>query len=199
MTPTTGYCECLTRQWSEYDAAKRELIGGLSGTVLELGAGRGANFALLPDAVEWIGLEPHGPARRTLTRAAAAGGRATSRILAAPAERIPLPGASVDSVLSTVVLCSVDDLSAVLAEVLRVLRPGGRFAFFEHVAAPRGTWPNRLQRLAAPVTRRLDRGCDPTRDIGSAILGAGFGSVDLHHYTRPGLIPIPFIAGAAHT
>jgi SAM-dependent methyltransferase len=185
--------------WGEYGAAKRELVGGLSGTVLELGAGRGANFGLLPDAVEWIGLEPHAASRRVLTRGAAIRGRRSSQVLAAPAERIPLPAASVDAVLSTVVLCSVDDLSAVLDEVLRVLRPGGRFVFFEHVAAPRGTWVHRLQRLAAPVTRRFDRGCDPRRDIGAAILEAGFDSVDLRRYTRPGLIRIPFIAGAAHT
>lgn len=113
----------LVKEWGEYGLAKRELVGGLSGTVLELGAGRGANFGLLRDAVDWIGLEPHSPSRRVLTGAAATRGLGSWQVLAAPAERIPLPAASVDAVLSTVVLCPVDDLSAVLDEVLRAARP----------------------------------------------------------------------------
>lgn len=180
------------RNWSDYRTAKRDLIRSLSGTVLEIGAGSGANFADLPDHVEWIGLEPNRRARAQLTRTAA--GR---RVLAAGAEQIPLPEASVDGVLSTVVLCSVADLPATLAELRRVLRPGGRFVFVEHVAAPRGTWTYRLQKLAAPFTRRFDRGCNPARDIAAAIEAAGFTTTELDHYTMPGLIPIPFIAGAA--
>jgi SAM-dependent methyltransferase len=180
------------RNWSGYQTAKRELIGTLSGTVLEIGAGSGANFADLPGHVEWIGLEPNRRARARLTRTAA--GR---RVLAAGAEAIPLPAASVDGVLSTVVLCSVGDLPATLLELRRVLRPGGRFVFVEHVAAPRGTWTHRLQVAAAPFTRRFDRGCNPARDIATAIEHAGFTTIELEHYTMPGLIPIPFIAGAA--
>jgi ubiquinone/menaquinone biosynthesis C-methylase UbiE len=111
--------------WSDYAAAKAGLIGGLTGTVLELGAGRGANFGMVAADVSWIGLEPHERTRNALVKRAAA--RLTKwQVLAAPAERIPLPEASVDAVLSTVVLCSVSDLAAALAEVRRVLRPGGR-------------------------------------------------------------------------
>jgi SAM-dependent methyltransferase len=183
--------------WSEYAAAKPRLIGGLRGTVLELGAGRGANFANLSPDVSWIGLEPHDRTRAALVRTAAAQDLRSRQVLAAPAERIPLPEASVDAVLSTVVLCSVTDLDATLAEVRRVLRPGGRFVFFEHVAAPPGTWTHRLQRMAAPVTRTFDKGCDPCRGIGTAIRAAGFASVELHRYVRPGPLHIPFIAGSA--
>ncbi|WP_112238151.1 class I SAM-dependent methyltransferase [Kribbella monticola] len=182
--------------WSEYAAAKSRLIGGLRGTVLELGAGRGANFAHLSPNVSWIGLEPHDRTRAALLRTAHDLRR--RQVLAAPAERIPLPEASVDGVLSTVVLCSVSDLGAALAEVRRVLRPGGRFVFFEHVAAPPGTWTYRLQRLAAPFSRTFDKGCDPTRDIGTAIRSAGFATVDLDRYIRPGPLQVPFIAGVAH-
>lgn len=118
-------------------------------------------------------------------------------MLAARAEQIPLPSASVDAVLSTAVLCSVDNLTAVLTEIHRVLRPGGRFVFLEHVAAPPGSGLRRLQRMVAPITRVADRGCDPSRDIAPAI-EAAFTSVDLTHYTAPGLLKIPFIAGTAH-
>ncbi|QNE16726.1 class I SAM-dependent methyltransferase [Kribbella qitaiheensis] len=183
--------------WGDYEVAKAELIGGLRGTVLELGAGRGANFSRLAADVEWIGLEPHASTRRALVRTAGFGRLKSAKVLAAPAENIPLPEASVDAVLSTVVLCSVTDLVAVLAEVRRVLRPGGQFVFFEHVAAPQGSWLYRLQRVAAPVTRRFDKGCNPARDIASAIQLAGFASVDLHRYVRPGPLRIPFIAGTA--
>jgi ubiquinone/menaquinone biosynthesis C-methylase UbiE len=106
----------------------------------------------------------------------------------APAERIPLPDASVDAVAATVVLCSVADQDEVLAEVRRVLRPAGRFVFFEHVAAPAGTWSRRLQRCVTPVTRRFDGGCDPGRETWRAIETAGFREVDAGWYTsRPGL------------
>ncbi len=190
------------RNWSDYRTAKRDLIRSLSGTVLEIGAGSGANFADLPADVDWIGLEPNRRARAQLTRTAAGrAGRADvgrgRRVLAGRAEQIPLPSASVDGVLSTVVLCSVADLPATLDELRRVLRPGGRFVFVEHVAAPRGSWTYRLQRIAAPFTRRFDRGCNPARDIAAAIADAGFEAIELDHYTMPGLIPIPFIAGAA--
>ncbi len=75
--------------WEGYVATKHELIRGLTGTVLELGAGRGANFGLLSPAVSWIGLEPNARSRRALSRSAAASGLQW-QVLAATAERIPL-------------------------------------------------------------------------------------------------------------
>ncbi|MFC5262952.1 class I SAM-dependent methyltransferase [Kribbella qitaiheensis] len=187
--------------WAAYDAKKRELVGGLSGTVLELGAGKGANFGMLGKGVDWIGLEPHAASRRTLESTAATWADKTGgsyRVLDTGAEQIPLPSASVDAVLSTVVLCSVDDLGGVLNEVRRVLRPAGRFVFFEHIGAARGSWVRRLQGLIRPITRTFDKGCDPTRQTGDAIQSAGFTTVTLDRYTLPGLVPIPYIAGTAH-
>jgi SAM-dependent methyltransferase len=182
--------------WPGYQPLKRTLIATLTGQVLEIGAGKGANLPLLPPGITWTGLEPHPRSRRALTQAIAAS-RPTAKVLAGRAEEIPLPSASVDAVLSTAVLCSVDNLTAVLAEIHRVLRPGGRFVFLEHVAAPPGSGLRRLQRMVAPITRVVDRGCDPSRDIAPAI-EAAFPSVDLTHYTAPGLLKIPFIAGTAH-
>jgi ubiquinone/menaquinone biosynthesis C-methylase UbiE len=72
----------------------------------------------------------------------------------------------------------------VLAEVRRVLRPGGSFIFFEHVAAPPGTWSRRLQRAWAPYSRRFDAGCDPTRETWRPIEAAGFQHLDMQWYAR---------------
>lgn len=163
---------------------KRELLGSVRGTVLEIGAGRGANLPLLPKGVRWIGLEPDAGRRAALARAAARFGH-RDPVLAATAERVPLASGSVSAVVATIVLCSVADPAAALAEVRRVLAPGGRFLFVEHVGAPAGSWRRRAQGWAAPLTRRFDHGCDPTRDTAAAIRAAGFAAVDLRSYDRP--------------
>ncbi|HEY1178227.1 MAG TPA: methyltransferase domain-containing protein [Phytomonospora sp.] len=181
-----------------YEALKNDLIGGLSGTVLEIGAGAGRNFARLAADAEWIGLEPDRRVHAKLRASAARHGREPV-VLDAPAEAIPLGDESVDAVVSTVVLCSVGDQDAALAEVARVLRPGGRLVFFEHVAAAPGSWTRRLQRMWAPFSRRFDRGCDPVRDTAAAIGRADFAFVELRRFAMPtGLGPtVPFIAGYA--
>ena len=179
-----------------YARRKREVLGGLAGPVLEIGAGRGANFAHLAAGVSWIGLEPHPRSRARLARTAAAYGHHTP-VLAAPAEAIPLPDDAVASVVATVVLCSVADQARALAEIRRVLRPGGSFAFFEHVAAAPGTVSRRLQRLWAPVSRRFDTGCDPSRPTWRAIRAAGFEAVDLQWFGRQRGVYGTFIAGQA--
>jgi SAM-dependent methyltransferase len=182
-----------------FEAAKRAVLGALTGTVLEIGAGSGANFGYFRRDIHWIGLEPSRARRRALAAAAAAAGQ-HAPVLAAPAERIPLPAASVDAVAATVVLCSVADQRATLAEIRRVLRPSGVFAFFEHVAAPAGTWPRRAQRAAAPLTRLFDAGCHPGRDTGRAIGAAGFRAVDARRYTAGGgaVLYGHYLAGIAH-
>jgi ubiquinone/menaquinone biosynthesis C-methylase UbiE len=147
-----------------YASRKSELIGALRGTVLEIGAGRGRNFGYFRSGVDWIGLEPNQRQHRHLARRAAGYGYHRP-ILAAPAERIPLPDASVDAVLATVVLCSVADQGRVLAEIQRVLRPGGAFVFFEHVAAPAGT---RLRRVQQICVHRRDNPSGPSGPGGAA-------------------------------
>lgn len=182
-----------------FEAAKRAVLGALTGTVLEIGAGSGANFGYFRRDIRWIGLEPHPARRRGLADRAAASGQ-HAPVLAASAERIPLPGASVDAVAATVVLCSVADQRAALAEIRRVLRPAGVFVFFEHVAAPAGTWSRWAQRAAAPVTRLFDAGCDPARDSGQAIDAAGFSAVDARRYTSGRGVGLysHYLAGIAH-
>lgn len=180
---------------TELEAA---LIRNLRGTVLEVGAGDGANFGLLAEDVDWIGLEPNPRDTEALRANAARWGRRREPLVA-PCEAIPLPDASVDAVLSTLVLCSVDDQKKSLEEIIRVLRPGGAFVFVEHVAAPRGTLLHGLQRLATPLTTRLDRGCHLARETIAGIRGSGLTIDELHEYRMPsGLgFTIPFVAGRA--
>ncbi len=86
-----------------------------------------------------------------------------------------------------------------LAEVRRVLRPGGRFVFCEHVAGPRRTWRRARQRAAGPFSRRLDAGCDPARETWRAIEDAGFSRVEIEWFTVPPRWSMynPYIAGCA--
>jgi SAM-dependent methyltransferase len=165
-------------RWDYVDS----LIGALRGTVLEIGAGRGRNLPKYHARVRWIGLEPDASRRARLERAAAAHGR-HEPVLASGAEQIPLPDNSVDAVVATVVLCSVRDAGAILAEVRRVLRPGGVFVFVEHVSAARRTRMWLWQRIAAPVQRLMLHGCDPSRESWRDIEAAGFARLEMRWYT----------------
>jgi ubiquinone/menaquinone biosynthesis C-methylase UbiE len=179
VAPLTGAAGDMTA----YLDLKRELVGALRGRVLEIGAGSGANFGLLGRDVTWTGLEPRRRRRRGLEE---------RPVIDGVAEDIPLPDGSVDAVLATTVLCSVRSQEQALAEVVRVLRPGGRFVFFEHVAAPDGTWQRRWQSLIAPCSRFADAGCDPSRETWRAVQRAGFGSLRLEWFARGSW---PFIGG----
>ncbi len=175
-----------------------KLVGGAGGRVLEIGAGRGRNFDRFRRDIEWIGLEPDPARRRVLSQVAAAHGH-TGPILSGGAEGIGLPDASVDAVVARVVLCSVADQAKVLAEIKRVLKPGGEFIFFEHVAARAGSWRCWYQRAWAPFSRRCNNGCDPTRETWRIINEAGFAQVDMHWF-RPKLFFDPdgrYIGGRA--
>lgn len=186
--------------WTEYtellDAYKRDLFSNLHGDVVEIGPGTGDNFTYFPEGVRWIGIEPnvfmHPALRETMTK-----GGIQGEISSGTAERMNLPDAGVDAVVSTLVLCSVTNLDETLHEVLRVLRPGGRFAFLEHVAAPKGTTLRRAQGLVKPVWKLVVDGCNPDRDIEAAIRRAGFVSVEVKSFSIPAFIVSPHIAGVA--
>ncbi|WP_328356990.1 class I SAM-dependent methyltransferase [Mycobacterium sp. NBC_00419] len=112
---------------------RRELLATAYGTVLEIGAGTGLNVAHYPAAIDQLLLaEPEPGMRHKLARRLARDGRA-ARVLDASAENLPLADASVDTVVSTLVLCTVADPSAALHEIARVLRPGGHLVFIEHI------------------------------------------------------------------
>ncbi|MGC3998327.1 MAG: methyltransferase domain-containing protein [Anaeromyxobacter sp.] len=174
----------------KYRDIKRELFGGLPHTVLELGAGDGANFRYLSPGTHVIAVEPNLHMHASL-RAAAARSGVSADVRAAFAERLPLPDASVDAVISSLVLCSVTDPGRALAEVRRVLRPGGRLWCIEHVAAPANTWTARAQRLLKRPWGWCFEGCDTGRDLVRFLREAGFASVEITPFTlRTVFLPI---------
>lgn len=175
---------------------KRALFAGLTGTVVEIGPGAGANFPYFGPGVRWVGVEPNRYARPYLERAARDAG-VSFELRSGEAERLPVDSGSADAVVGTLVLCSVADVAAALEEVRRVLKPGGRYLFIEHVAAAAGTVRRRLQRWAKPLWRVIGDGCHPDRDTLQAIRSAGFVRVDVAAFLAPAGLVAPHIAGVA--
>jgi ubiquinone/menaquinone biosynthesis C-methylase UbiE len=153
---------------------RRRLLAGLSGRVIEVGAGSGASFAHYPDSVsEVLAVEPE---RHMRARALEAAKRAHVDVTVVDGDAEQLPGAdgAFDAGVASLVLCTVPDQAAALAELFRVIRPGGELRFYEHVISMRG-WEARIQRLAdATFWPRLAGGCHLARDTASAIERAGF-------------------------
>ncbi|MEV8330752.1 class I SAM-dependent methyltransferase [Streptomyces niveus] len=155
-------------------AHRAELLTGLSGRVVEIGAGNGLNFAHYPAAVsEVVALEPERSLRQLAVGAAMRAGVSVD-VRPGTAEALPVEDAGFDAAVASLVLCTVRDVPKALAEIRRVLRPGGELRFFEHGLAP--------QRRLATVQRALDRtvwpklmgGCHTARDTLAAIRDAGF-------------------------
>ena len=182
-------------------AKRRELLADLHGHVVEIGAGTGANLPHVPASVHRLTLlEPSPPMAERLRARAGEGAVASPtvdiEVGRAPAEALPLADASADAVVSTLVLCSVDDLDRSLAELRRVLRPGGRLVLIEHVAAHGSV--GLVQRLLAPMWRIVAGGCQLRRDTRAAVANAGFDVTDVHPWRLPGGGPAaPAIAGIA--
>lgn len=165
------------------DALRRRLLTGLSGTVVEVGAGDGANFAHYPDEVARIvAVEPEAYLRER------AAGHADERVELrdAVAERLPLGAGEADAVVCCLVLCSVDQAAA-LAEAARVLRPGGELRFLEHVrAAEPGVRRTAQRAMDATVWPLLAGGCHLSRDTLGAVEAAGFSVVGVEEVALPG-------------
>ena len=177
---------------------KRELFGGLSHTVLEIGAGTGASFRYLRRGSHVVAVEPNVHAHERL-RANARRWGVTVDVRTAMAEALPLATESVENVIASLVLCTVQDPEQALREILRVLRPGGRLWCIEHVAATEGTPLARVQRRLERGWSAVFGGCSVTRDTEALIRRAGFASVDVEHLTfRTLLAPVrPLVAVVA--
>ena len=155
-------------------AAHREtLVGRATGDVLEVGAGTGANLLLYGDGAQTLTLtEPEKPMVRRLEKHIAQR-HPDAKLLRAPAEDLPFNDNSFDTVVSTLVLCTVDDQRRALREMRRVLRPGGRLLFIEHVRSEEEKL-GRLQDRMAPINVRIGHGCHCNRPTLDGIQNAGF-------------------------
>jgi SAM-dependent methyltransferase len=177
---------------------KRRVYAGLPSTVVELGSGVGANVPYLKPGSTLIAIEPNPPMHPRL-RAAAARHGVELDLRQRVAESTGLPDQSVDVVISSLVLCTVSEPAAVLAEVRRILRPGGTFRFVEHVAARAGTPTRALQRALRRPWAWTFEGCSCERDLAGLVRAAGFAEVDVEPYRLHGPF-VPFntqIAGVA--
>jgi ubiquinone/menaquinone biosynthesis C-methylase UbiE len=173
--------------------ARRELLSTLHGDVIEIGAGTGANFPHYPPGLRVTALEPDPHMlKRARTRLDALG-RTDIDLRSAPAEILPVPDASFDCAVSTLVLCTVTDPAASLAEIRRVLRPGGTLVFIEHV---RGTgFLGRFQDMIRPIWSWGGAGCQINRNTETSISAGGF---DVAVSERTKAMPIlPIIIGTA--
>ncbi|GAA3732595.1 class I SAM-dependent methyltransferase [Salinactinospora qingdaonensis] len=173
FTAFAGYINHIARRHKQ-----AAFTGTSAGSVVEIGAGTGANICYLEPGTHLYAIEPslrmHDRLRQ---RCASAGIELT--ILPTGAEAIPLPDASVDEVICSLVLCTVTDPELVLSEIRRILRPGGRFRFIEHVAAPHSSLRARVQRSIRRPWGWLFEGCDTHRHTPETIRGAGFASVSI--------------------
>jgi len=153
--------------------ARAEALQGLSGRVLEVGAGNGANFPLYPAAVtEIVATEPD-PHMLKRARIRATQLARAIELHQATAEDLPFPDASFDAAVSILVLCSVTDQARALAEINRVLKPGAQLRYIEHVRFDNACG-GLFQDLVTPAWRWLGAGCHPNRRTAMAITSAGF-------------------------
>ena len=182
-----------------YGARKRALFAQIEGdapTVVEIGAGTGLSAAHLPTGARWVAVEPNVHFHGRIREAARSHGVPVA-VVGGTAEALPLADAEADAVVSTLVLCSVANLDQILAEVRRVLRPGGRFLFIEHVAAPRGSGLRWAQRLLRGPWAVVADGCRPDQETERAVRAAGFASVATEAFRVPGGLVAPHVMGVA--
>jgi SAM-dependent methyltransferase len=182
---------------------RRRLLEGLHGVVVEIGAGQGLNFAHYPPQVtEVVAVEPE-PTLRAEAEAAAARAPVPVRVLRGVADRLPVEDAGADAAVTSLVLCSVPDQRRALAEIRRVLRPGGELRFYEHVIAR--SQPKRLMLQAldrSGIWPAIAGGCHPARDTTEAITAAGFAieQIDRFGFAAQRFEPrIPHVLGRARS
>ncbi len=175
---------------------RRRLLAGARGAVLEIGGGTGANLPHYRDVDSVIVCEPD-PFMRKRLGPKLEEARVPVEISAAGAEALPFPDGSFDTVVSTLVLCTVPDQGAALDEVRRVLRPGGRLLFIEHVraAGSAARWQDRLE----PLWGRLLGGCHPNRETFAAIEETGFEIETFEGFYPPEPLSVltPHVQGSA--
>jgi ubiquinone/menaquinone biosynthesis C-methylase UbiE len=189
---------CASVEKGGLRAHREALIGEASGDVLEIGGGTGANLPFYGDGVTTLTItEPEKPMARRLERRIEETS-SLAKLLRAPAEDLPFEDGSFDVAVSTLVLCTVDDQPRALRELRRVLRPGGRLLFIEHVRSddPKlARWQDRM----LPLNVRVGHGCHCNRPTLDGLRAAGFEVTQLEHDTLKHAPPFvrPLIVGVA--
>jgi SAM-dependent methyltransferase len=172
---------------------RKRTLAGLSGRVIELGAGDGRNFRYYPPEVtEVLAVEPE-PYLRERAERAAAEAAVPVTVVAGVADRLPAEDESVDAGVASLVLCTVPEQAAALAELRRVIRPGGELRFFEHVVSkdPKRV---RIENFLDHIWPHVAGGCHPNRDTGAAIQAAGFEVQNIDRFGFSPGFPAPQIA-----
>jgi SAM-dependent methyltransferase len=177
---------------------RHQLLAGARGRVVEVGAGTGLNLEHYPAEIEGLTLtepDPH-MTKRLRDKLAASGRTAEVSVIEAPAEKLPFPDDSFDTVVVTLVLCTVPDPAAALREISRVLKPDGQLLFLEHVRSRDPALAKWQDRLEGPW-RFLGDGCHCNRDTVAAIDAAGFHLGEVERGRMPKAPPIvrPLISG----
>lgn len=157
--------------------AKLEVFVDLPQRLVEIGAGRGANLVHYPPGTSVLAFEPNEHMHDAL-RKKAAEHHIDLEIRSDDFRAAGLPADSEDAVISTLVLCSVGEVRTMVAEILRVLRPGGRFIFIEHVDKEPGTIGHFAQRVLRRPWKKVGDGCDLMPGTVDVIGAAGFSSLD---------------------
>jgi ubiquinone/menaquinone biosynthesis C-methylase UbiE len=181
-------------------AMRTALLAQARGRVVEIGAGTGVNVGLYGEGIEDLTLvepDPH-MAARLRARLAEVGGGAAKHLIEAPAESLPFPDATFDTAVATLVLCTIPDPVAAIAELARVLKPGGRLLFIEHVRSDdpaRARWQDRLEK----PWRFMADGCYCNRDTEANLRASAFEVETVEHGKMPKAAPIvrPLIRGTA--
>jgi ubiquinone/menaquinone biosynthesis C-methylase UbiE len=177
---------------AKYGEAKTRLFKGAPPVVLEIGPGSGANMRYYAPGTRIIAIEPNVRMHERLRQRAKKLG-VTLDIHPVGAERLDIPSHSVDLACATLVLCSVANPAAVVAEMRRVLRPGGRFVLIEHVMAPSGSLIALLQRTIRKPWQWVFEGCNLCNNTPSILEQAGFQHVEIEPLAvRTVLLPIRY-------
>lgn len=195
------YTRMVADEDSEQVEHRREALAGLTGRVFELGAGTGSNFAHYPPTVTaLVAAEPEPYLRERATEAAAAA-PVPVEVVDAVADELPFEDASFDAAVACLVLCTVPDQTRALAELKRIVKPGGELRFYEHVHAERQPLRGVLEFFdKSRLWPLVSGGCHPTRETLAAIERAGF-QVDRSRrfrYSPSAVVPsVPHILGTA--
>ena len=190
------YTRMTAREDPEQVGYRRELLAGLHGRVVEIGAGNGANFAHYPAGVAGVVAAEPEPYLRERAEAAAADAEVDIQVVDAVGDELPSEDGAFDAGVACLVLCTVPDQARALAELHRVIRPGGELRFYEHVHA-HGQPGRALLEFAdrSRIWPLVGGGCHPTRETAAAIEAAGF---DIEQCRRFPFKPSPLVPTIPH-